>query len=86
MTTLLSEVESDYSYTMNGIIFDKYLQECSTDLVPHSLVLPPKTDKFEVPYQGRLELAAKQGAKEVQVMNPQDIFKYEPKDYMEIFK
>lgn len=34
---------------MNGIIFDKYLNETPEDLVPHSLVLPPKENISEIP-------------------------------------
>lgn len=40
----MMEISQEYAYTMNGIIFDKYLTETPEDIVPHSLVLPPKEE------------------------------------------
>ena len=60
---------------MNGIIFDKYLSEASSDLVPHGLVLPPKVEDNTTNYFGMLELEAKKGAKEIWLYNPHEIFK-----------
>ncbi len=54
-TTLVLEVNKEYAKVMNGIIFDKYLKESSSDLLPHNLVLP-NTSPAEVPYYGLLEL------------------------------
>lgn len=45
VTALLMEISQEYAYTMNGIIFDKYLTEATNDLVPHGLVLPPKEEE-----------------------------------------
>jgi hypothetical protein len=41
LDNLMVEVSKEYQFTMNSIIFKKYLEEGSQDLVPHSLVLPP---------------------------------------------
>jgi len=40
---------------MNQIIFDKYLKESNSDMLPCNLVLPPKPEK-EVEYYGLLPL------------------------------
>eukprot|EP00825_Cyclidium_porcatum_P020418 TRINITY_DN2313_c0_g1_i1.p1 TRINITY_DN2313_c0_g1~~TRINITY_DN2313_c0_g1_i1.p1 ORF type:complete len:622 (+),score=110.07 TRINITY_DN2313_c0_g1_i1:285-2150(+) len=86
LTVLMMEIDSEFQYSMNGIIFDKYLQEAPSELIPHSLALPRKPPKLEQSYYGRLELAAKKGAKEVLVITPQEVLKFEPKDYIETFK
>ena len=80
---LMLDVAGEYAFTMNSIIFDKYLQEGSSDLVPHSLVLPPQAEKGEVPYYGLLPTA--QGP-EVYMYNPYEIFKVPQKEFTEIFK
>jgi len=56
------EVASEYAYVMNSIIFEKYLADAASDLVPHSLVLPPKIENIEAPYYGLLELERARGA------------------------
>ena len=56
VTPLILEACQEYAYTMNSIIFDKYLSDSTTDLVPHSLVLPPKNLNIEAPMYGLLEL------------------------------
>ena len=42
----IEEVSNEYSYTLNSMIFDKYLYESAGDLIPHSLVLPPKAEEL----------------------------------------
>ena len=44
LSFLMEEVSNEYSYTLNSMIFDKYLYESAGDLIPHSLVLPPKVE------------------------------------------
>lgn len=66
------------------------MAESTGDLVPHGLVLPPKPEDLgqegEVPYFGMLELEAKKGAKDMQMYNPYEIMKSDPKDFTELFK
>ena len=41
-TSLILEVNQEYIKTLNSIIFNKYLTENTTDLIPHNLALPEK--------------------------------------------
>ena len=45
-------VNDDYERTMNKIIFDKHLNDKSSDLIPHNLTLRPKTKKVNTPTHG----------------------------------
>ena len=69
---LMMEVKKEYSYSLNSMIFDKYLSESSGDLVPHSLVLPPKPEDNEVPYYGLLPVNK---GPEVFILSPTDVIK-----------
>ena len=53
---LTNEILKDYSRIMNKIIFDKYLDECSSNVIPVSLLLPPKILKKEIPYFALIKL------------------------------
>ena len=53
---LISEISGDYAYTLNSIIFDKYLEDSSGDLIPHQLALPPRPDPPEAPEYGLLPI------------------------------
>ena len=86
VTALLMEISQDYHHTMNGIIFDKYLSESATDLIPHGLVLPPKVEEEDLNYYGMLELEANKGAKEIWMYTHLEVFKNDPKDFTELFK
>jgi len=68
---------------MNGIIFDKYLTEAPADLVPHSLVLPPKEEKKEVSEYGLLALNK---GPLVYMFNPIEIYKVPALEFTDIFK
>jgi hypothetical protein len=68
---------------MNGIIFDKYLEEANTDLVPHSLVLPPKEEVPEPNEYGLLELNK---GPLVYMYNPIEIYKVPALEFTDIFK
>ena len=46
LSFLMEEVANEYSYTLNSMIFDKYLYESAGDLIPHSLILPPKAEEL----------------------------------------
>jgi len=70
LTPLLMEVNNDYARTMNRIIFDKYHEECSTELLPANLRLPPKEEEQEAPLYGMIQLPHNK----------------ESKDFTEIFK
>ena len=70
---------------MNRIIFDKCLKEYNSELLPHNLQLPKPVMKKKQ-YFGLLELEAKKGAKELQIHNPNEIFKKEPMTFTETFK
>ncbi len=41
-TSLILEVNQEYIKTLNSIIFNKYLSENTTDLIPHNLSLPER--------------------------------------------
>ena len=77
------EVSQEYSFTMNGIIFDKYLNEQSSDLIPHSLVLPPPPPATEVKSHGLLPL--NQGP-EIYMWVHTEVFKNPAKEFTEIYK
>ncbi|KAL4464296.1 hypothetical protein ABPG72_011341 [Tetrahymena utriculariae] len=88
VTALFMEISSEYSYTMNSIIFEKYLNEQNQDLVPHQLVLPPKEEELlsQVPEKGMLLLEKDKGAKEIVLYSPYEIYESEARDFTEIFK
>jgi len=84
-TALLLEINNDYSKALNKMLFDKYLESNSEDLLLHNLSLPTKIEK-EVPYYGLLELESKKGAKEIYMFNHTEIFILEPKSFENTFK
>lgn len=58
------------------------------DLVPHSLILPPKEEELllQVPEKGMLLLEKDKGAKEIYMYSPHEIFESDARDFTEIFK
>jgi len=83
LSFLFEEVGNEYSYTLNSMIFDKYLYESAGDLIPHSLVLPPKAEAPEVPQFGLLPINK---GPEIYVLSPIDILKVPSRQFTEIFK
>ena len=65
---------------MNKIVFDKYLKEANSEMLPSNLVMPPVEDK-EVEYKGLLPLEADKGAKEIYVQGNNNVFEVEAKDF-----
>jgi dynein heavy chain len=55
-TTLLNEVNVDFSKTMNNIIFDKHLFEKSGNLITGPLHLPARKEKGLAPYYGMIKI------------------------------
>lgn len=68
---------------MNGIIFDKYLEESAEDIVPHSLVLPPKEEPEPVKEYGLLELNK---GPLVYMFSEHDIYKVPAPEFTDVFK
>ena len=87
---LILEVSSDFSRTMNKIIFDTYLEDeadkTDNELYPRHLKLPPKPPEKEVPYFGMMELERTKGVKEKYMYLYKEIYTVEPKEFTETFK
>lgn len=73
-TALLLEVNHDYAKTMNGLLFDKYLQKGSDDLIPHNLILPEINIQNEIKYYGLIETENRKGTKEIWMYNHNEVF------------
>jgi len=64
LTPLKLEVSNDYYRTMNKIIFDKYLDVCSEDLLDQKLRLPPIKEEREAPEYGMIQLERNKDSKD----------------------
>ncbi len=70
LTFLKMEVSGDYARTMNKIIFNNYMDECTKELLSRPLQLPPVKEEQEAPLYGMIQMERNA----------------ESKDFTEIFK